>query len=66
MAKANTYNIEDYGDCNWMKDCPCKTCGKSTGGEYRLFYYPTFMNGDAEYLGSWCKDHKKDAEKFKI
>lgn len=63
MAHAKTYQLEDFGNCNWMddEDSACKVCGKRGGQEWRIFYYPTYMNGDAEFLGSWCGKHKREA-----
>lgn len=52
MAKANTYVMENGGYT--FKDC--LICGKRA--IYRAFYYPTYMNGDAEWLGDFCKEHK--------
>lgn len=43
MAKANTYEMES-GGFNFKKHCEhCETAPR-----YRAFYYPTYMNGDAE------------------
>lgn len=62
MAQAKTYQLENFNTLNWMNDCPCKVCGAKEGTEWRVFYYPTYMNGDAEYIGSWCDEHKKEAK----
>lgn len=35
----------------------CIICGKE--GIARGFYYPTYFNGDAEWLGDFCTDHKR-------
>lgn len=53
MAKANTYAME-RGGFSWDRR-GCCLCGKKP--EYRGFFYPTFMNGDAEWLGDFCKEH---------
>lgn len=55
MAKADTFAMEKGGYI-FTKDRPCAICGKTP--EYRAFYYPTFMNGDAEFLGDYCAEHK--------
>ncbi len=52
MAKANTYELER---ANKVK---CKVCGFEGAGFY-LWYYPTFMNGDAEVEAEFCNAHKK-------
>ena len=53
MAKANTYEMES-GGFNFKKHCEhCETAPR-----YRAFYYPTYMNGDAEQLGDFCEQHK--------
>ena len=54
MARANTFEM-DKGGYSWDKR-GCAIC--SAIPEYRGFYYPTFMNGDAEWLGDFCKVHK--------
>ena len=54
MAKAKTYEM-DKGGYIFVKE-GCAICGKKA--EYRGFYYPTFMNGDAEWLGDYCVEHK--------
>lgn len=53
MAKANTYKME----CGrFLFKQKCQLCDvKPT---YRAFYYPTYMNGDAEWLGDFCENHK--------
>lgn len=53
MAKADTYKMERggfifTGTCDLCKEKPL----------YRAFYYPTYMNGDAEWLGDFCEQHK--------
>ncbi len=55
MAKANTFEME-RGGFDWDKR-GCSICGK-TPTEYRGFYNPTYFNGDAEWLGDFCKEHK--------
>lgn len=62
MAQAKTYQLEDFNTLNWMDEHPCKVCGAKKGREWRIFYYPTYMNGDADYKGSWCNEHKKEAK----
>ncbi len=53
MAKANTYELDSIE--GYFGEKPCVVCGeKSTK---RAFYYPTYMNGDAEWLGDYCKEH---------
>lgn len=37
----------------------CDIC-KIEGGVHRWFYYPTYMNGDAESLGELCQTHWKE------
>lgn len=53
MAKANTYKME-RGGFNFTKEC--ELCRARP--IYRAFYYPTYMNGDAEWLGDFCEQHK--------
>ena len=53
MAKANTYSMEKGG---YIYRTKCALCeNKPTN---RAFYYPTYMNGDAEWLGDYCEEHK--------
>lgn len=52
MAKANTYKMETGG--YMFKTC----CICEDKAIYRAFYYPTYMNGDAEWLGDYCEKHK--------
>ena len=54
MAKANTYEMEKSSHFRQEK---CALCDNKP--EYRAFYYPTYMNGDAECLGDYCEKHKK-------
>jgi hypothetical protein len=56
MAKANTYELEK---ANKVK---CLVCDFEGTG-YTLWYYPTFMNGDAEVEASFCESHKQEAKK---
>ena len=35
----------------------CEICGEKAN--HRAFYYPTVMNGDAEWLGDFCENHKR-------
>lgn len=53
MAKANTYEISKGG---YNLEKSCALCDQKPS--YRAFYYPTYMNGDAEWLGDYCEDHK--------
>ena len=53
MAKANTYTMETGGYL--FKNC--EICGEKAN--HRAFYYPTVMNGDAEWLGDFCENHKR-------
>ncbi len=56
MAKENTFAMEK-GGYSFSKETPC-----AIGGEeptYRAFFYPTYMNGDAEWLGDYCEAHKE-------
>lgn len=53
MAKANTYAMEQGG---YIFTDKCEVCDQKP--EYRAFYYPTYMNGDAEWLGDFCEFHK--------
>ena len=34
----------------------CALCNNTP--VYRAFYYPTYMNGDAEWLGDYCENHR--------
>lgn len=73
MAKANTYELEHSG--YFWKEQGCIVCGSKEGkepnkkygsdGPYRLFYYPTFMNGDAEWIADFCYKHKKVGRRLK-
>lgn len=53
MAKADTYKMERGGFLFLNK---CDKCNNKP--LYRAFYYPTVMNGDAEWLGDFCEEHK--------
>lgn len=53
MAKANTFSMEKGGYAYDKRGCII--CGEPA--ERRAFFYPTFMNGDAEWLGDYCKAH---------
>lgn len=55
MARANTFEM-DKGGYSWDKR-GCIICGEKEVN-YRAFFYPTYMNGDAEWLGDYCKEHK--------
>lgn len=54
MAKPHTYKIAKGG--YFSEKDGCAICGSKP--EYRAFYYPTYMNGDAEWLGDYCALHK--------
>lgn len=54
MAKANTYEMEKRTPINLTKKC--ELCENAPS--CRAWYYPTFMNGDAEWLGDFCEEHK--------
>lgn len=56
MARANSYDLEKANNIT------CKICG-ATGQGYYLWYYPTFMNGDAEVESEFCMVHKKEGNK---
>ena len=53
MAKAHTYKMESGG---YLLRSKCRLCDNKPS--YRAFYYPTYMNGDAECLGDFCETHK--------
>lgn len=53
MARANTYAMEKGGFSFANK---CELCNQKP--TYRAFFYPTYMNGDAEWLGDFCEEHK--------
>jgi hypothetical protein len=53
MAKADTRRMERGG---FMFKPYCQLCGNKP--THRAFYYPTVFNGDAEWLGDFCDDHK--------
>lgn len=55
MAKANTYELEKG---NKVK---CLICDFEGTG-YTLWYYPTFMNGDAEVEAEFCEKHRDKAK----
>ena len=54
MAKADTYKMESGG---FSFEPKCLLCDQEP--TYRAFYYPTVFNGDAEWLGDFCEQHKK-------
>lgn len=54
MAKADTFSMED-GGYQYVKE-GCIICGAPAVA--RGFFYPTYMNGDAKWLGDYCKEHK--------
>ena len=58
MAKANTYELEKAAKVK------CKICGLEGSGYY-LWYYPTFMNGDAEVEAEFCLVHKQQGKNLK-
>lgn len=53
MAKPHTYSMEKGG---FMFADKCELCSEKP--THRAFYYPTYMNGDAEWLGDFCEEHK--------
>jgi hypothetical protein len=54
MAKADTYSWEDGG--TYLEgECDIPTCKNRPN--LRRFYYPTYMNGDAELEASLCNEH---------
>ena len=62
MARADTFEM-DKGGYDWSMNDGCAICGQKAESNYsanfyRAFYYPTYMNGDAEWLGDYCKQHK--------
>lgn len=56
MAKANTYEWEG-GGLYLEGKCDIPTCKKRPN--WRYFFYPTYMNGDAECEASLCDEHKE-------
>lgn len=54
MAKANTYKWEGGGTYLEGK-CDIPNCKKLSN--HRRFFYPTYMNGDAECEASLCNAH---------
>jgi len=54
MAKAKTYEMEKRTSFNLTNKC--ELCENAPS--YRAWYYPTFMNGDADWLGDFCQEHK--------
>ena len=51
MAKAQTYELESGGFTNRHG---CNVCCKNTQKTHRIFWNPTYMNGDADILtGRW-------------
>jgi len=64
MAKADTYRMEKR---SWGLRPMCYIEGCPGVPVVRGFYYPTYMEGDAEWLGDYCKDHKGiDLSKVKV
>ena len=72
MARANTYKLESG---HFLGKSKCKTCGievdtdqlkdwKNLPTIHRIFFYPTFMNGDAEMQAEFCDNHSKDADEL--
>ncbi len=55
MAKANTFKMESGGFFFDPKK-GCAICGAEAS--HRGFFYPTYMNGDAEWCGDYCDEHK--------
>ena len=61
MARANTYELETKGFGNRYG---CKICGSKEGVIVnRIFFNPTYMNGDAEWIADFCENHKEEAKK---
>jgi len=56
MAKADTYSW-DSGGTFLDGECDIPTCTNKPN--HRRFYYPTYMNGDAECQASLCNEHKE-------
>jgi len=54
MATANTFEVDKISGYTGKKDCAI--CGELSA--YRTFFYPTYMNGDAEWCGDYCEKHK--------
>jgi len=55
MAKAGTFDLDSIDGYVTKKNCAI--CGKAS--KHRAFYNPSCMNGDAMWLGDYCKEHKK-------
>ena len=53
MARADTFQMEKI--TGYFDQKECAICGEKA--THRAFYYPTYMNGDAEWLGDYCKAH---------
>jgi hypothetical protein len=56
MAKADTYAMEEGRGYRLRPMCYIEGCPGVPVA--RGFYYPTVMNGDAQWLGDYCKEHK--------
>lgn len=56
MAKANTYRWEGGGT---YLGGTCDIPGCESKPNHRRFYYPTYMNGDAECEASLCDKHEE-------
>ena len=54
MAKANTFGWDKID--GYVSKKNCAICGQPS--KWRVFFYPTFMNGDAEWCGDYCAEHK--------
>ena len=62
MAKAKTFDVEK--NSGYPSRRKCAICGEES--KYRVFWNPTYMNGDAMYLGDFCEEHKNvDKEKLR-
>lgn len=60
MAKAKTYKMNSW---LYLFREKCSLCDEKP--KYRWFYYPTCMNGDAEWIWDFCETHKGiDLKKF--
>lgn len=54
MAKADTFWRDRVG--GYLSRRECIICGAES--THRAFFSPTYMNGDDEWLGDYCKEHK--------
>lgn len=56
MARPNTFEVDKIGPYFGHKECAIIDCKEKSA--YRTFFYPTYMNGDAEWCGDYCETHK--------